>query len=137
MPEPRRVRRRRSASAPPAPPPPIGLPDRRGRGGRAAPGPRSPPCPQLQHPLRGLCTNCATTISLWTLLPLTDMGDMGDPPKSKRLFYLVGLGVLVCAGVSLARVPRARRSWSDCLERRTETVALAPGRHACMLCCGF
>uniref|UniRef100_A0A8B9RZJ4 LIM zinc-binding domain-containing protein n=1 Tax=Accipiter nisus TaxID=211598 RepID=A0A8B9RZJ4_9AVES len=31
--------------------------------------------------------------SLWTLHPLTDMGDMGDPPKKKRLISLcVGCG---------------------------------------------
>lgn len=65
-----------------------------------------------------LVSNCTTTISLWTLLPLTDMGDMGDPPKSKRLFYLAGLGVLfLCGGLSRARGPGARPSWSPCLQR--------------------
>lgn len=64
------------------------------------------------------------------------MGDMGDPPKSKRLFYLVGLGVLFLCGVlsqAPAEVPRALWSWSHCLEKEKRWLFLVAAAPACLL----
>ena len=64
------------------------------------------------------------------------MGDMGDPPKSKRLFYLVGIGVLVCAGVSLRHGCRGLSSELESLPGETERergggfFSLPPRLHA-------
>lgn len=54
--------------------------------------------------------------------------------KVRSDFTLWGSVCCSCAGVSQARVPRALRSWSHCLER--EKVAFSCCRHACMLAVG-
>lgn len=65
------------------------------------------------------------------------MGDMGDPPKSKSLFYLAGArcAVLLWCGGSLSGTG-ARALWvsSHCLERRKKTVLLFLLLLFCFLC---
>lgn len=65
------------------------------------------------------------------------MGDMGDPPKSKRRFYLVGLGVLfLCGGLSGTGAKGSLELESLLGEREREKVAFSCCRHACMLAVG-
>lgn len=62
------------------------------------------------------------------------MGDMGDPPKSKKRFYLVGLGVLfLCGGLSGTGAKGSSELESLLGERERRWLFLVAATPACLL----